>query len=442
MNEYADDFLKYQADIALKGIRIGSIAGAISVLLLLPSELSAFPDSFSDFIIYRSIMLLLMIALATLSFITPKYLSNNYENILIITVLIISFLLARLSLLSGGMTSSYYNGIAQMEILLSVFIPFKKSKIIFTIIFINLFFVFINLHFSNWELNHEDFKQISGAITVFAVISIFVSIMLNNLRYNEFKKRKHIELNNIEIEMQKDKLIEMNSELEKANTSKDKFLSIIAHTLKNPLNGLLLSSENLINYSKKMNREEIMKTNMSIRDISIILIEQLENLLQWARAKYGRIEYDPKVFDISELLLKNIRDLVLLANNKDISINYNGRLGIEVYADYQMVNNIINNLLNNAIKYTYNGGNIQVETIVNENELLINFVDFGTGLGKEIIDELFKVEIVHSRNGTNGESGSGLGLIICKEFIDLHNGKIGAYNNDNTGSTFWFSIPK
>lgn len=441
MNGFFEEFNKYKAEIAFKGIRVGSIAGSIAVLLILPIELHSANDSSVNFLLYRILLLIEIIAVAALTFISPDFLKKQYENIVFFVFISFSIILSQFSINDGGLGSQYYMSISQMLVLVAAFIPFSKIKFIASVLLTNAIYIILNLYSYDWIITEEGIKTITGGMAVFAVMAIFISITLYNLRYKEFNKRKQIEFNSTEIEQQREKLVIMNSQLEKANIGKDKFLSIIAHTLKNPLHGLMLSSENLIYYGDKMTNQETRKTYNNIRNISSIMIKQLENLLQWARVKYGRIEYDPTDFDLSELLTKNINESRFIANTKNISIEYIQDMKFPVYADIQMLDTVVKNLLNNAIKFTHYYGKIQVNASVIDNETIVSVSDSGIGLDDDVISQLFDIEIKNTMIGTNGETGSGLGLIVCKEFVDMHNGRIGAYNNDDSGSTFWFSVP-
>ena len=231
-------------------------------------------------------------------------------------------------------------------------------------------------------------------------------------------------------------------ELKRLNATKDKFFAIIAHDLRNPFNQLLsfteLIYENIYEYSFEELKEYIGLLNKSAKNGFSLL----ENLLEWARSQSGKKEFNPQNFDIKTLIKKNINILKPTADNKKIEIISELTENLNTYSDYNMINTVLSNLISNAIKFTNINGKITLNAIEKENNIQILIKDNGVGLSEKDINKLFKIDIHHSTKGTNNESGTGLGLILCYEFIKLNNGKIWVESKVSEGSTFYFTLPK
>lgn len=244
-----------------------------------------------------------------------------------------------------------------------------------------------------------------------------------------------------ELQAQTNELAMKNEDLKILNSTKDKFFSIIAHDLKNPFSAIIGMSELLIvkydNYSDER-RKEIAKL---IFESGTRSFDLLENLLTWSRAQTGRIKFSPETFFIFEILV----DLEMLVkdsmNSKNIKFIIDTPRNLEVYADKNMIKTILRNLITNAVKFCEN-----CSIIVNSTEYPkhteISVIDEGIGMDKQIADKLFKIEKGVSTKGTRGESGTGLGLIICQEFIEYHHGSINVDSAVGKGSTFTITIPK
>ena len=167
----------------------------------------------------------------------------------------------------------------------------------------------------------------------------------------------------------------------------------------------------------------------------------LENLLEWARFQTGALKYNPEFFYIKDSIEYVIKILQPIAQQKNIKIESKLRKKFIVYADKFMINTILRNLINNAIKFTYSNGHITISQKKMKNFLKISVKDNGIGIDKIILDKLFKLEESFSAKGTNKEKGTGLGLILCKEFIEINKGKIGVKTKKNIGTEFYFTIP-
>lgn len=170
-------------------------------------------------------------------------------------------------------------------------------------------------------------------------------------------------------------------------------------------------------------------------------MDLLTNLLEWSRSQTGRMEFKPVKIDLVELIDEASALLQESANHKNIIIAKDLPPGLTVFADKSMINTILRNLISNAIKYTYPGGKIDISAIRGDKELMISVRDNGIGLNEDTIQKLFLIEASTSTRGTGDEEGTGLGLILCKEFISKHGGKIWVESETGQGSRFTFTIP-
>lgn len=228
--------------------------------------------------------------------------------------------------------------------------------------------------------------------------------------------------------------------LTEINNAKDKFFSIIAHDLRTPLlsfHGLTkMLHEDYNNFSEEERLEFVSKMHLSAEQ----LFGLLENLLEWSRIQTNKIPFNPSEFDLYKVVLENI---LLLKNNADckkITIINTAKENTSVIADKYMIQTVIRNLISNAIKFTKNNGEIKISTHKNNSTITVSIEDNGIGIAVEDIPKLFKIDEHFSNTGTNNEKGSGIGLILCKEFIEKNNGKIWVESKKNKGSTFFFTL--
>jgi signal transduction histidine kinase len=167
----------------------------------------------------------------------------------------------------------------------------------------------------------------------------------------------------------------------------------------------------------------------------------LENLLEWSRSQTGNIEFKAEEFDLATVLKENEDLLKTQAQNKKLSLVNNNGVEVKVNAHKHSVNTVIRNLLSNAIKFTPEGGTITLSTQKSENEIKVSVSDTGVGMSEKVIQKLFRIDAKHSTIGTADEKGTGLGLILCKEFIEKNGGQIGVESEVGKGSVFYFTLP-
>ncbi len=236
------------------------------------------------------------------------------------------------------------------------------------------------------------------------------------------------------------KLEESESKLRQAVAEKDKFFSIIAHDLRSPFTALLGFSEILAEETEELTLEEIKEYSTYLRDAILGLYKLLENLLTWSRLQRGAIVLDKTDVDLYELVLNIFSVLKANAEQKGIELKTNLTSTFIVKADKMMIETVIRNLISNALKFTKAGGTI---TVIAEKEggfVKVSVKDTGVGMPEKIREKLFKVDKHITTRGTNDEKGTGLGLIISKEFVEMHGGRIYVESEEGKGSTFTFTI--
>jgi len=232
-----------------------------------------------------------------------------------------------------------------------------------------------------------------------------------------------------------------NNELIKSNAEKDKFFSIIAHDLKSPFNGLLGLSEMLADDIEQFSKDDIQKVAKSMKSSATYLFKLLENLLEWSRMQRGVMKNNPVNCSLYQAFDQNINLNNTLITNKKIKINNSISSDIQVFADPHMINSVIRNLISNAIKFSKEAGLVEIDAKpITEKLIHIYVKDYGIGMSADDTDRLFKIDQITSSNGTDGETGTGLGLILCKEYIGRNGGKIWIESESGKGTTVNFTL--
>ena len=238
-------------------------------------------------------------------------------------------------------------------------------------------------------------------------------------------------------------LTDTQEKLQKINDEKDKFFSIIAHDLRNPFVALINNSEMLEQYYDSMEDDLKLKLIADMKDASKYTYTLLENLLQWVRSQMGSIVYTPNDNNLSELLLITSSILKAQAAQKNIYLKVISDKTVNVFCDRDMIDTVLRNLVSNAIKFSPNGKEIIISADEYENgNIIIKVKDSGIGIPEQTKAKLFKLAENVVRKGTNNEKGTGLGLLLCKEFIEMNKGEIWVDSLENDGSTFSFTLPK
>jgi PAS domain S-box-containing protein len=239
-----------------------------------------------------------------------------------------------------------------------------------------------------------------------------------------------------------EQLLKNESLLRESNATKDKFFSIISHDLRSPFATLVGFTELMADEQSKFSIEEYVQYSRALNKTAQSAYALLENLLEWSRLQRGVIPYKPKKINIKDFLSDFYDSVIDVAKKKKINLDLIETEGLSVIADQDMLNSIVRNLVLNSVKFTKEGGTISIEVKKdNSGNTLFSVHDNGIGIDAERIKQLFRLDTKVSRPGTNGEPSSGLGLILCKEFIERHGGVIWVESEVGKGSTFSFTIP-
>lgn len=285
------------------------------------------------------------------------------------------------------------------------------------------------------EFELEEQKRFKNFLVILVGLVAIIFVLLLILFIFQRKSNKKLKTANLKVNAQ-------NDELEDLNATKDKFFSIISHDLKGPLNSLTSFSGLLMNHTSSLTTEEIQMLAKDLDKSLKNLFSLLENLLQWSRSQTGTIEFTPEEFDLTEMLVDNKKLLDQQAENKNISIEVMSTRPILAKAHPNSVTTVVRNLLSNAIKFTNEGGQIKMGITEEKHQYVVKIADNGVGMPKEVANKIFRIDTKHSTPGTAKEKGTGLGLILCKEFIEKNGGKIWVKSEEGKGTLFSFSLPK
>jgi len=235
---------------------------------------------------------------------------------------------------------------------------------------------------------------------------------------------------------------EYNELLEQAGKDKDKFFSIIAHDLRSPLSSFLGITEFIADDLPNMNIDSLKELVLSMKGSAENLYRLLENLLEWAKIQRGMVPFDPGKVSLTAIMNDALTMIQESARNKNIILNINIPDDLEVFADANILQTVVRNLISNAVKFTRKGGQISLNAlIIDSKNAEVSILDSGIGISPEMLSTLFDISNKSGRKGTEGEPSSGLGLILCKEFVDMLGGKIRVESEVGIGSKFSFSIP-
>jgi signal transduction histidine kinase/Tfp pilus assembly protein PilF len=263
---------------------------------------------------------------------------------------------------------------------------------------------------------------ITISVAVASLLGFFLFLYDSKRRNNLLLQEKNILISNI-------------------NSQKDKFYSIIAHDLRGPFNGFLGLTELMAEDIDMMSTEDIKFAATNMRSSAKNLFVLLENLLEWSRMEQDLIPFVPKEYPLKSVLLESIITLQDNADKKEISIATTISNSAIIFADKNMFQAIIRNIVLNAIKFTQKKGSIEIQEKEDFYNTVITVKDTGIGMGSKMVQDLFKLDVRNNRIGTEDEPSTGLGLILCKEFIEKHKGKIWVESEEGKGSTFYISFP-
>lgn len=246
----------------------------------------------------------------------------------------------------------------------------------------------------------------------------------------------------LELKRSQDIIQQQNEELREMNASKDKFLSILAHDLKNPIAGLITVSELMMKMFDNLREEEKVAYIKDINQSAGRTLQILEDLLQWSRSQSGRLQQRPEKIKLRKITAEAIAAHENAAEEKGISVENRVPDDLTACADRHMIATVVRNLVSNAVKFTGTGGAIVCAGSDGGTHVDYTVEDTGVGIPPENMKRLFRIDGGLSTPGTRKEKGTGLGLILCKEFIQKNNGTISAENRDEGGAVFRFTLPK
>ncbi|MCU0397476.1 MAG: tetratricopeptide repeat-containing sensor histidine kinase [Cyclobacteriaceae bacterium] len=276
-------------------------------------------------------------------------------------------------------------------------------------------------------------KRIQLYLYGILLLAGIILVLIIYLYLSKQKSNKQLQLINARIE-------EQNIQLQNLNNTKDKFFSIISHDLKGPLNSLTSFSGLLINHFDALSKDDIQKLAKDLDKSLKNLFVLLNNLLEWARSQTGNIDFTRETINIQDVLQQNKELLDAQAAGKSITLLYENTEPLWVEANKPSVNTVVRNLLSNAIKFTPVNGVIKLSATSNNHEVIVSISDTGLGMSKKVIDKLFRLDAKHTTPGTQNEQGTGLGLILCKDFIEKNGGRIWVESEEGKGSVFSFSL--
>ena len=298
-----------------------------------------------------------------------------------------------------------------------------------------------------FEINKQNYAKnmVLFGLLVFASLTAFLFYS------NRLKKRtnKQILLNKKEVDILNEELSEKNNQLsnsennlQELNNTKDKFFSIIAHDLRNPFMSILGFLDLLTNSYNEYDDEDKKQMLTNTSSLALNTYKLLENLLQWSRLQTDGISFYPRKLDLNELLKESVESLRPTSNLKNINLIFKNSNKIEFVGDEEMLNSVFRNIISNSIKFTPNSGNITIDLAKTISSVEITITDTGIGMDKDAISNLFKVGQTKSRKGTQGEKGTGIGLLLAFEFVNKHQGSIYVKSEVDKGTSFIITLPE
>ncbi len=346
--------------------------------------------------------------------------SRIFINVMLILILVLGTVLAAFDQYVTPAITPFLN----TTILVSLFFQIRPT---FSTIYFTASYLFFYFATSQTQLNQDVLisNQVNGiSITV---IGLSLSVILWRSKLTRI--------------LQREQITRQNKALCESNAEKDKFFSIIAHDLRSPFNSILGLSDILINQVREKDYNGIDEYAQIIKQSSKGAMDLLMNLMDWSRAHTGRMEFKPEDIKFDELIMESEYMFAGALLQKNICLTLNVPENTVVYADRNMIRTILRNLISNAIKFTHPTGQIGLSVMKSQYEYLISISDNGVGIPQKTFDRLFKIDQNISTTGTQNEKGTGLGLILCKELIGRHGGRIWGESEPGRGSIFYFSLP-
>jgi len=295
-----------------------------------------------------------------------------------------------------------------------------------------------NLQLQKYENEKQKILLVGSMIVI--VLLVLVAIVLVETNRRRKKTNQLLNEKNVLIEGQSSEIKEKNIELQDLNNAKEKLFSIIAHDLRSPFNTLInLTTMIKEDYNDLPDEQKLIYIS-HIEDTALKTYDLVENLLSLSTSRIGRLDYQPSEIELSSLAERVFTHIGNQAAEKSLTIHSEISQGLKVYGDKAMLEIVLRNLISNAIKYSHSGGVIEIKSKIKGENVNLMVRDYGIGMDKETQTNIFNSNIVHSKKGTRGEKGTGLGLGLCKEFIEKHCGTIWVESAPGQGSLFTFSV--
>jgi two-component system, sensor histidine kinase and response regulator len=351
------------------------------------------------------------------------------DPIIIPTITISIFGISTIWIFNGGINGSNIMPAFVILILGLIVVPDKiKKYIIILFIAINIFILLIQFYRPDLITNFstETERWVDNLITLIYT-SFFIFLIIRFVHKNYTIERLRAE--------------KSENRLHQLNVDKDRFISILSHDLKSPFNNLIGLSEVLLEDVREIDIDEIEDIANNINKSARITYNLLEDILTWARAQQGKIPFKPQILSFADICKNILETLCQNAASKNITINCLATDHLNVFADIDMLKTILRNLVSNAIKFTNNGGTISISATQTDSNITISVTDNGVGITQQNLTKLFDISEVLTTKGTAEETGTGLGLLLCKEFVEKHSGKIWVESEAGKGSDFKFTIP-
>jgi signal transduction histidine kinase len=284
-------------------------------------------------------------------------------------------------------------------------------------------------------------KTLNKVFIIFIVVIVVLIIIIAVNLHSKKRTNQMLAERNLQISNALQKLSESEAELQKMNMSKDRIFSVVAHDLRNPVAAVTGFSEllydNFDQFSTETQKEYLLQILQGTQRIQNLL----ENLLIWARAQMKAVKYQPENLKVKSLVEDCVKEMKANLDHKKVDCMVSVNQRCVVYADKAMMHTVLRNLIVNAIKFSFPGGKIRISSEINAETCIVSVSDEGIGIQPEIQEKLFNSNEVVTTPGTTGESGSGLGLVICKEFLERNEGDIRVESEPGNGSSFIFELP-
>lgn len=399
----------------IAGIFISLLATIVSIIIASPPV----------------VPILALVVLANLTFYYYFARVKGVYKPLVMPLIITAFIsIFSIWVFDGGINGSNILVAFAILILSLIITPDRRRKYVISIFLVLLTTVYL-IQLLRPDLispfKNETIRWIDSIVTaIYSSVFIFIIIRFLHNHYAAEKKRAE----------------EGEERLHRANADKDRFISILSHDLRSPFNAILGFSEVLAEEVKTLDRREIEDLAIKINKSTRNTYNLLEDILLWARVQSSRTPFNPMPLVLNDICNDILVHLSAVATAKKIELTCSTGENLTVYADADMLKTVLRNLISNAIKFSWSGGTVTIKATESAGNITVSISDHGTGIKPEQLASLFDIAGAHSATGTAGETGTGLGLLLCKEFIERHNGHMWVKSEFGNGSEFLFSLPK